>query len=99
MENNVAGNLEWCDVAYNNRYGTRLARCNIGRSKSIIASKDGVDVMQFISAKLAADALGVDPSSIYQALNGVNFHHTAKGYSWRYAGEGRTTHAGKTTVV
>lgn len=80
--NNYYGNLEWCDVAYNNAYGTRQERCDHARGKSVVASSGDVDIKEYPSIKDAAADLNIDPSNIRKVLIGER--KSCKGYTWRY---------------
>ena len=82
--NNSVDNLEWCDVWYNNHYGTRQQRCDDGRSKAIAAYKDGALVKEFKSQLVAAKEIGVSARSIHRALKHQGQHRCA-GFEWKYA--------------
>lgn len=88
--NNYFGNLEWCDIRYNNRYGTRQAKCDTGRSKAVGAYKDGKLCAIYPSIVKAAEVLGVSTSSIGKAVRHENCTHTCKGYEWRFINNGLT---------
>ena len=82
--NNEAGNLEWCTVAYNNSYGTKLERFAKSKSRPVIAFRDGEEIL-FESQKKAAETVGCKPSSIFCALRHKNNSRRVKGYEWKYA--------------
>ena len=84
--NNSVENLEWCDIWYNNHYGTRQQRCDDGRSKAIAAYKDGVLVKEFKSQLAAAKELGVNVRSIHRALKHQGQHRCA-GFEWKYVSQ------------
>ncbi len=88
--NNYFGNLEWCDIRYNNHYGTRQAKCDAARSKAVGAYKDGKLCAIYPSIVKAAEALGVNPTSIGNAIRHENYTHTCKGYEWRFMNNGLT---------
>ena len=81
--NNSVDNLEWCTVAYNNTYGTRLERVSKTRSKPIIQlSLDGEFIREWNSTKEAAKFIGCCRENINRCLVGVT--KTAFGYKWKY---------------
>ena len=90
--NNVAENLEWCDVGYNNRYGTRterMARTQSGQKRPttwvpVLGKnvKNGTQKL-FESARAAEEELGIDSAHICWCCKGKR--KTAGGYQWRYA--------------
>ena len=82
-------NLEWCDIAYNNNYGTRNERCakaninNPKRSKQINQySLDGNFIRSFISAMKIQRELGYNQQDISQCCLGKR--KTAYGFIWRF---------------
>jgi len=81
--NNSIENLEWCTVAYNNTYGTRLERVSKTRSKSIIQySLDGTFIRIWDSTREAAKFIGCCRENINRCLIGVT--NTAYGFKWKY---------------
>ena len=83
--NNIVDNLEWCTVAYNNTYGTRLERVSKTRSKPIIQySLDDKFIRIWDSTKEAAKFIGCCRENINRCLVGVT--KTAYGYKWKYNG-------------
>ena len=90
-ENNNVNNLEWCDVAYNNNYGTRNERnskSNINHpdmSKQIQQySLDGKTLIKtFPSMHEIQRTLGFCQSNISLCCNGK--YKTAYNYIWKYA--------------
>lgn len=81
--NNIVDNLEWCTVAYNNTYGTRLERVSKTRSKPIIQlSLEGDLIREWDSTKEAAKFIGCCRENINTCLRGVT--KTAYGYKWKY---------------
>lgn len=63
--NNRADNLEWCDRAYNNNYGTHNIRSSQSHSKPIVQyTLDGVFVREWDSATTASRELGYAQSAI-----------------------------------
>lgn len=89
--NNTVDNLEWCDVSYNNNYGTRtlrMAKTQSGKERPsqwvpIKGEKiDTGDKVYFRSAKEAETRLGVDRSHICWCCKGKR--KTAGGYIWEY---------------
>lgn len=81
--NNAVDNLEWCTVAYNNTYGTRLERMSKTRSKPIIQlSLEGDFIREWNSTREAAEFMGCCRENINRCLVGVT--KTAYGYKWKY---------------
>lgn len=82
--NNNATNLEWCSIAYNNRYGTKSTRISKKLSKPVVAKiiKTGEEET-WESAEAAAKALGgYSTANISEALKGKR--KTAFKRTWRY---------------
>ena len=85
---NSAWNLEWCDVSYNNSYGTLPERQSQNQLNDPIKSKpvyqytlDGRLVHVWPSAA-EAGRNGFDTSCIYNCCNGRQKSH--KGFLWSY---------------
>lgn len=78
--NNIVDNLEYCTVAYNNVYGTRVDRVNESRSKPIYCLE--TDKI-YKSIKECAKELNLHYSAIIYVLKG-KYKHTG-GYTFRYA--------------
>lgn len=76
--NNTINNLEWCNEAYNNCYGTRINRIR----KPIICEELN---KVYDSAIAASEETRIDKSSITKCCKGKR--ETAGGYHWRYADE------------
>lgn len=83
--NNCVENLEWCDAHYNSHYGTGRQRSDDGRCKPVVALKDGKVVARYRSTKDAAEALGLNKSTIRGVLKQRRWQHTAGGFEWKYA--------------
>lgn len=90
--NNSVINLEWCDIAYNNRYGSRQKRCDLGRGKAVVGVR-GAERIYFDTIADAAKALGVNPSSIRNCIHGERNVKSVKGYSWSFVNDGLTNRA------
>ena len=73
-ENSVS-NLEYCDHAYNNAYGTRTARTR----KKVYCNEVN---RLFDSIREAAEALGADASKIVKVCKGKK--KSTQGYTFRY---------------
>ena len=83
--NNCADNLEWCDRAYNNIYGTRISRASESNRKPILQyTKDGNFIAKWESAKEAEKALGISDGNIWLCCN--QKRKTAGGFVWHYEG-------------
>lgn len=83
--NNRVDNLEWCDRAYNTRYGSSRIRAttnnpNIRRVAQY--SKSGELIAKYETIADASRATGLDNSSISKACRGKL--KTNGGYIWRY---------------
>jgi len=81
LDNNV-NNLEFCTIAYNNSYGTRLDRVSKTSGRKIIGYDDYISIT-FNSANEAGIYMNGRGSNISQCANG-NLN-TAYGYKWRWA--------------
>ena len=87
--NNIVSNLEYCDHAYNNRYGTRIQRAaearrnDPKRSKKVLQlTLDGKLVMEW-SSTAECGRNGFSRTAISECCNGKRKTH--KGYRWVYA--------------
>lgn len=80
IDNNV-DNLEWCTIAYNNSYGTRLKRVSKSSGRKIVGYSDEIK-LSFNSANEAGKILQVASSNISQCANGKL--NTAYGLKWRW---------------
>lgn len=89
--NNAVPNLEWCDCAYNNNYGTAKKRASITRSKRGVSKRvdvyrvNGEFVRSFISIYEASNNLGIAAGNISKSC--MIKSRTHKGYVFRYGGE------------
>lgn len=79
--NNSVENLEWCSVAYNNAYGTRLKRSAEKRSKPIAQMKNGILVATFSSSTEAEKKTGINFSKIRSCCRGER--KQAGGCEWK----------------
>lgn len=98
--NNSVENLEWCDVSYNNNYGTRKERCSKTQINSARLSKevlqysmDGSFIRLWPSGAEAERQLGIAAAHIYDVCSGALKTNkwgrkwvpkTAGGFIWRY---------------
>ncbi len=83
--NNRVDNLEWCDRAYNTRYGSSRIRAikNSPNVRKVAQySKYGKLIAKYETIADAARATGLDGSSISKACRGKL--KTNGGYTWRY---------------
>lgn len=81
---NMVSNLEWCDVAYNNAYGTRTERVVKAESKIVYQyTLEGSLVRSYSSANEASRRNGYSLGAICDCCNGKRNHH--KGFIWSYA--------------
>lgn len=87
---NRVENLEWCDIAYNNKYGThneRIAKSHINnkkQSKQVVQySLDGNFIWSFVSVREIERQLGYNNGYISKCCLGKI--KTAYGFIWKYA--------------
>jgi len=81
--NNKASNLEWCTVAYNNRYGSHIEKCAASKERPVIGTKDGKE-LRFKSAREAGKELNIPWRYIGDAIYHRKNRKTAGGYEWRF---------------
>jgi hypothetical protein len=82
--NNSSANLEWCDVMYNNNYGTHYDRMAVTRQRPVEQlTLDGQHVAYYASRKDAELKSGgkFHAATIIGVLSGRR--KTAYGYQWR----------------
>lgn len=85
-QNNSVENLEWCDVLYNNTYGTRLERQSKSIKKTISIPILQIDlntsevIKEWESAKSVNEELGYSDSNIRKCCNGI--YNSAYGFKW-----------------
>lgn len=88
--NNNVDNLEWCDRAYNNNYGTHNAKNAKSHSKPIVQyTLDGKFLREWQSATIAARELRCAQSAINLCCLRKPKHNSYHGYLWRYKGDTR----------
>jgi hypothetical protein len=82
--NNCVDNLEWCTPKYNTNYGTGILRCSVKRMRPVVQmSMNGEIIDTWPGIKFAANALGLQSSSISLCCNGKRIKSTG-GYKWKY---------------
>lgn len=84
-QHNNINNLEWCDAAYNNTYGSHTEKIIASLKDNKRASKPIICVETGIIYESAMDAYrktGIKNNTISHVLNGR--HKTAGGYHWRF---------------
>lgn len=87
-QNNFVENLEWCDRAYNNRYGSHIENIAKSHNKRIIQyDLQGNKIREWESATIAARELGYSQSSINWCCLRKPKYNTYKGFIWRYFGD------------
>lgn len=79
--NNRVENLEWCDHAYNNNYGTRNERVGPNRGKSILCVETGE---VYSSQQEAARRTGISQSHISAVCCKKPKRKTAGGFHWEF---------------
>jgi hypothetical protein len=83
-ENNCAENLQWVTRKENLDYGTRNQRskeANQKRVRSVVATKDGKEVFEFVSLR-EAERAGFKRTCITKCCKGESVQH--HGYAWKY---------------
>lgn len=86
--NNYFDNLEWCDRAYNNNYGSHNLKIAKSHSKQIIQyDLQGNIVRKWESATVASRELGFAQSCINWCCLRKPKYNSYKGYIWRYVGD------------
>lgn len=87
--NNRVENLEWCDCKYNQNFGTRNERI----SKTMINGKTSKTVLQYTldgkfvrewPSMMECKRNGFRISAVSCCCRGEKYHHTYKGYIWRF---------------
>lgn len=88
-DDNRVENLEWCNIEYNNTYGTKLDKIREQMKPKCIAveqlTKDGQFVKRFESAYHAERETGIRHIHIKEVCKERPKRKTAGGYRWRYA--------------
>ena len=81
--NNCVENLEWCDVTYNNNFGTRNQKVAKYRCKPVLQfTKEGELVKEWDSAKEAVLKAGFNKDCISQCCAGKIKSH--RGYIFKF---------------
>lgn len=84
--NNCEKNLEWCDVAYNNSYGSRPERMKetkikrYGKRVAQIDCQTNEILKTYNSITEGAKAIGITKQAIDWSISKAN--HTAGGFRW-----------------
>lgn len=84
--NNNVGNMEWCDIRYNNNYGTRIER--LSKKVRAVNIKTG-EVLAFSSTAEVRNK-GYDQGNVSRACRGVYNRgggNLYKGHKWSYEEE------------
>lgn len=85
-QNNSAHNLEWCDMSYQNRYGNGAIARNKAKERPVIQmDMSGRYIQTWGSIKEAAEALGLNSSTIVCVCKGKRRYKSTGGYKFRYA--------------
>lgn len=85
-QNNSLDNLEWCDAAYNNKYGSRIEKAKKGQSITgrtglkLYQIKDTKVIAVYTSIKEASDITGIKACNISNVLRGRQ--KSSGGYKW-----------------
>lgn len=86
--NNCVENLEWCDIEYNNNYGTRNERLSVSftnnpnKSKQIIQLDKEYNIINEYPSINEAERNGFSHSKIIDCCRGKRKTH--KGFIWKY---------------
>lgn len=80
---NRVDNLEWCDIIYNNNYGTRIIKAAKKKSIAVLQyDLDGKFIREWKSAAEASKKLNITSGRICMVCKGIR--KSANGYKWRY---------------
>lgn len=83
--NNHIDNLEWCDRAYNNRYGGHNKRVADAHSIPVMQyDLDGNFIKEWKSATDVSRTLGIPQQSINSCCLRKPKYNSSKGFIWRY---------------
>ena len=86
--NNRADNLEWCDKAYNDSYGSRNKRVAAANTNGLLSKRvvqcdlNGNVVARFPSVSEVFRRYGYSKANVSSVCRGVG--KTAYGYKWEY---------------
>lgn len=81
-DNNRVSNLEWCSVAYNNRYGLRGLKAAIANKKPVEMVLPDGNLKRFDSATDAEKITGISASHISSCCSKTR--KSAGGHIWQY---------------
>ena len=87
-QNNKFTNLEWCNIKYNNSYGTRLTRCSENCGIPIDVYKNGKYICTENSINICIKKYHVGTNNILDQLKGIRkrwYKHNCE-YSFAYKG-------------
>lgn len=88
--NNHYSNLEWCNIKYNNTYGTRLERLSKtktnGKKSKIVYqyTLDGEFIKEWPSLHEIERQLGYPPANISACCKRKKHCNTSHGFKWSY---------------
>lgn len=81
-QNNNVNNLEWCDIKYNNSYGTRMNKIINKNSLPIVQySKDEKILKLWRCAKVASNELKINYVHIHECCRGTR--KLCGGFKWK----------------
>lgn len=66
--------MEWCDVAYNNAYGTKDRRTGDAQSKPVICIMPDGKEYWFKGMMQASRVLGIQPANGWKVVAGIRDH-------------------------
>lgn len=82
---NRVENLEWCDMSYQNSYGTGAINRNKFKEKPVLQyTKDGQFIKKFDSVKKAAIELGLHETCIHCVCKGQRGYKQTGGFVFKY---------------
>lgn len=96
--NNIAGNLEFCTIEYNNNYGTRnnrisnAQRNHIQKSKKVKQYDLGGNFVKEWDSICEAGRAGYDRKSISDCCNKEKGVHTSNGFLWKFSTDETVIH-------
>ena len=82
--NNRADNLEWCDRAYNNSYGTGRKRAGQKCSRGVIGMSDTMEnTLSFSSVREMLNSFGMKGNAGFR--KSIKTGKPWMGYVWKYS--------------
>ena len=86
--NNNINNLEWCTIAYNNTYGTRIEKVVKKTGKPVIQfDLYGNFIKEYRSIGQAAKEMNTSVGNIHSCCTNKSNYSHVKGYIWKFKSE------------